>query len=515
MKKLLSFLLILLLCVGMLFSFVSGEQEEAEHFVVLGSYEQDGNTENGPEPIEWIVLAQEDGRALLLSRYALDVVPFSDFSSGLTWEKCTLRAWLNGTFLNAAFTEADRGFLLSTSVPNNKEQGPPAYSLISQHDTVDVFFCLSYAETKAYIPDENMRRAEPSLYAIGKGAKCGDAEGQFTEWWIRSPDDTRQLAATCNGKGTFFFGRLHSAAGICVRPACQVDVSLIRDASAEPPSTLQVTDQSISAYLDSLTVEELQALKSEVDSRIGQNTEEPVQATPAQQERRAIKDLFPDKDFAKLVRDKLNKPSINAEVTQAELDSLTELKVRSPDAYRIQSLEGISNLRMLTSISLSSGRAWGLYGPSYRSFNVNQLIYVGSELTDEIAELKWLKYLYFDGINITKLPDSMRKMTGLQSLTIRNSTLCEVPDWIGELENLQTLNFMKTFIKALPDSIGSLRHLVSLTLTDTDIASLPNSICNLTSLRELRLNYTQLTELPDGIDRLQLTVLDISNTAIE
>ena len=40
--------------------------------VSFGSYEQDGNTQNGPEPIQWIVLDKIDGQLLLLSADVLD-----------------------------------------------------------------------------------------------------------------------------------------------------------------------------------------------------------------------------------------------------------------------------------------------------------------------------------------------------------------------------------------------------------------------------------------------------------
>lgn len=39
--------------------------------VFFGSYEQDGNTENGPEPIEWLVLEDDGETMTLLSRYIL------------------------------------------------------------------------------------------------------------------------------------------------------------------------------------------------------------------------------------------------------------------------------------------------------------------------------------------------------------------------------------------------------------------------------------------------------------
>ena len=37
--------------------------------ITFGHYEQDNNLDNGAEPIEWIVLDVQDGKALLLSKY--------------------------------------------------------------------------------------------------------------------------------------------------------------------------------------------------------------------------------------------------------------------------------------------------------------------------------------------------------------------------------------------------------------------------------------------------------------
>ena len=40
--------------------------------VFFGSYEQDNDTANGKEDIEWIVLAKEGNKLLVISKYALD-----------------------------------------------------------------------------------------------------------------------------------------------------------------------------------------------------------------------------------------------------------------------------------------------------------------------------------------------------------------------------------------------------------------------------------------------------------
>ncbi len=66
--------------------------------VFLGHYEQDANTLNGDEPIEWIVLQTDGEQAMLLSRYAMDCQPYHLAKENVTWATTTLRKWLNGEF---------------------------------------------------------------------------------------------------------------------------------------------------------------------------------------------------------------------------------------------------------------------------------------------------------------------------------------------------------------------------------------------------------------------------------
>ena len=59
--------------------------------VTFGKYEQDGMRSNGPEAIEWLVLDVQEDKALLLSRYALDSMPYHDNYKAVTWETSDLR----------------------------------------------------------------------------------------------------------------------------------------------------------------------------------------------------------------------------------------------------------------------------------------------------------------------------------------------------------------------------------------------------------------------------------------
>ena len=46
--------------------------------------------------------------ALKKKKKNLDCQPYNEEYDSVTWETCTLRAWLNGPFLNAAFTRTQQ-----------------------------------------------------------------------------------------------------------------------------------------------------------------------------------------------------------------------------------------------------------------------------------------------------------------------------------------------------------------------------------------------------------------------
>ena len=83
--------------------------------VLLGTYEQDGDLSNGAEPIRWIVLDRIEDQLLLLAADCLDSRPYhrTPFEA-VTWETSDLRAWLNGEFLRAAFTQDQRSIIVPT-----------------------------------------------------------------------------------------------------------------------------------------------------------------------------------------------------------------------------------------------------------------------------------------------------------------------------------------------------------------------------------------------------------------
>ena len=86
--------------------------------IKFGSYEQDNDLSNGKEPIEWIVLDNQDGRVLVTSRHCLDYVPYNTEDIEVTWESSSLRDWLNGEFLDEAFSPDEQRRIISEQVEN-------------------------------------------------------------------------------------------------------------------------------------------------------------------------------------------------------------------------------------------------------------------------------------------------------------------------------------------------------------------------------------------------------------
>ncbi len=187
----------------------------------LGSYEQDNNTSNGKEKIEWIVLAKENGKALVISKYALVCQQYNTSRADVTWENCSLREWMNGTFLDAAFSEKDQGQIINTNVSAGEN---PAYGTNPGNATTDKVFLLSINEVEKYFDGDEARKCAPTAYAKEQGEYTEAASGAARcWWWLRSPGSHQHSAALVNSDGSIlYYGRSALSDSDCVRPAMWV-----------------------------------------------------------------------------------------------------------------------------------------------------------------------------------------------------------------------------------------------------------------------------------------------------
>ena len=158
-------------------------------------------------PISWAVLAKDDDKLLLLSRYALDYRQFHHECVPVTWENSDLRAWLNTSFLEEAFSEEERTRIVLTVSANPPD---PKYGNSGGNDTSDYVFCLSSPEVSDLLESENeamynvpafpVRQCAATPYACGKGAHNDSIKG-FTNWWLRTPGAEKEHALFINEHG--------------------------------------------------------------------------------------------------------------------------------------------------------------------------------------------------------------------------------------------------------------------------------------------------------------------------
>ena len=188
--------------------------------IFFGSYEQDKNSSNGKEDIEWIVLAREDERILVISRYALDWQQYNKSYASVTWETCSLRKWLNGTFLNDAFSEIERAMIPSVLVgPGNN----PSYSTSPGNITADQLFLLSITEANKYFSTDSARQCQETVYRYTQGAY--EANNGYFWWWLRSPGyDSYNAALVYRDGSVYDHGDGVNRPNGAVRPAMWIDL---------------------------------------------------------------------------------------------------------------------------------------------------------------------------------------------------------------------------------------------------------------------------------------------------
>lgn len=187
--------------------------------VVFGHYEQDNNTENGKEPIEWNLLRVQSGKMLLISKYALDTRTFHYKEADTSWDSCTLHGWMGATFLSEAFTEEEQKKIADTMVRADSGAYPGVYPGLM---TTDKVFILSYREIDEYFPTEESKICSPTPYAEAKGAvtsrwgTCG--------WWLRTPSYDQKNFYVVGGNAVTATSPCYSK-GYGIRPAMWVYIN--------------------------------------------------------------------------------------------------------------------------------------------------------------------------------------------------------------------------------------------------------------------------------------------------
>lgn len=188
--------------------------------IYFGTYEQNNKSSDGQEEIEWKVLDKTvEGKMLVVSRYALDCRQYHNTPGQVTWETSDIRQWLNNDFMSTAFTKAQKGKILTTTIENRDNAD---YNTDGGNDTKDKVFLLSIDEAKTYLPSTVERVCIATKYAESQGSQLENLT-MSCRWWLRSPGATLYNASFVKVDG--FILQIGTPVGIekrSVRPAMWV-----------------------------------------------------------------------------------------------------------------------------------------------------------------------------------------------------------------------------------------------------------------------------------------------------
>jgi hypothetical protein len=223
--------------------------------VYFGAYEQD-DPADGKDPIEWRVLENSGGELFLLSEKNLDAKPYHEDDESVTWERSTIRSWLNGygasenkgdvvnpandsgidysadSFIGAAFSAAEKNAIPAAQAHTYTYNSDTAEQTGSP--TSDQIFLMSVREVTsaalgfpAGTDSDGSRVAINTAYAIAISRGAVDFSGNGG-WWLRSPGYDVSIAAFVDDHGGAYpDGNIVYSASVGVRPAFKLNLSSV------------------------------------------------------------------------------------------------------------------------------------------------------------------------------------------------------------------------------------------------------------------------------------------------
>ena len=181
-----------------------GKKLEAEEVIKFGSYRG--------EEIEWQTLKTEEGKALLISKYALEVCSYSEGDSS-DWKDSSLRKWLNEDFLKEAFTSEEQAIIETAKL--SVEDAP-------EKDTEDKVFLLSTSEAENLFKNYKTRLCKTTKNANFKKLRTADSS-EYCWWWLRASGENGVKAAFVSSGGFIVTRKYNIGSGkFAVRPCIWV-----------------------------------------------------------------------------------------------------------------------------------------------------------------------------------------------------------------------------------------------------------------------------------------------------
>ena len=163
-----------------------GDYEEVVHFARM----------------DWRILEKEDDRLLLIKDNALGSTPFNETAGATTWADSSVRAWLNGSYLEENFFPEEIDAIIDTEVVT--EENPYFPGVDPGETTTDKLFLLSVQEEEQYFD------------RLHETKTC---------WWLRTPGAHEGSAAfVYKDKQVMPYGYDVSTTELTIKPAIWVSL---------------------------------------------------------------------------------------------------------------------------------------------------------------------------------------------------------------------------------------------------------------------------------------------------
>lgn len=200
--------------------------------IYFGNYFQSDTSAKKKEPIRWRVLSVHGNDAFLIADKNLDVQPYNISNTSTTWEKSSLRKWLNTTFLNTAFTPAEQQAIMNTTVNNMNN---PHFGTLGGSTTTDKIYLPSLSEISqssyGFYYDirvkNHARLGANTTYVASK--KSMNANNRPDCYWLRSPGYISSYACRINETGYGdIYGLSANTTDFAVRPVLHLNLGYYR-----------------------------------------------------------------------------------------------------------------------------------------------------------------------------------------------------------------------------------------------------------------------------------------------
>lgn len=182
--------------------------------VYFGAYPQSDASGNKRDPIKWRVLSVNGDDAFIISDTKLDLAQYHTSKKSVTFANSYLKKWLNGTFLNKAFTSSEQNSIKSmhygkVAVMSSTEAQSSSYGFVN--DKARVAVTTNYTQQK-------IKKNNPAI--------ANSVNNVYGAYWLSDTSDSKGYVKAVRGNT----GKIDSAFQvdntiICVRPVLHLKLS--------------------------------------------------------------------------------------------------------------------------------------------------------------------------------------------------------------------------------------------------------------------------------------------------